>query len=134
MIGRNRLPVPTFRTDDWPIPEGVNYSKEAQQRCGEIIGQLRSEAERQALDRKIRQVQVDLPQLETELHLRKDGSMKNLVESKIARMETILDELQKDDWLSRNIGGYPELAETIKATREAVEAAKAQAARIEEKK
>ncbi len=133
LVGRQRLPLPTFRTDDWPIPEGVNYSQEAQQRCSEKIKQLRAEAEKQALDRKIRQMQVDVPQLETELHLRKNGSMKKLVQSKIARMETILDELQKDEWLSRNVNAYPELAEKIKAARAAVEAAKVQAEEIEEK-
>ena len=132
MVGRNRLPVPTFRTDDWPIPEGVNYSKEAQDRCRENLAVLRAEGEKQALDRKIRKMLVDLPVLETELHLRKNGSMKRLVESKIGRIEIILDELQEDDWLSRNIARYPELVEKVKATRETVEKLKSQAEAIEE--
>ena len=48
------------------------------------------------------------------------------VESKIARIETILDELQKDEWLSRSIEKYPALVEKIKATRKAIEEAKAE--------
>ncbi len=132
LVGRNRIPMPTFRTDDWPIPEGMNYSDEVRQQCSENLTQLRAEAEKQTLDRKIRQMLVDVPLLETELHLRKNGSMKQLVQSKIARMELILDELQKDEWLSRAIARHPELVERISATREVVEKAKSQAAGIEE--
>ncbi|NQU23762.1 MAG: hypothetical protein HQ567_20970, partial [Candidatus Nealsonbacteria bacterium] len=132
LIGRERLPLPTFRTDDWPIPEGVNYSEEAKQACSEKISQLKAEAEMQALDRKIRQMQFDLPLLEKELHLSKNGSMKQLVTSKIARTEAILDELQKDEWLSRNIARHPELVEKIDAVRAAVNAMKDRAAKIEE--
>jgi sialate O-acetylesterase len=134
LVGRNRLPMPTFRTDDWPIPKGANYSKEVAQQCSEDLRQLRAEAEKQALDRKVRQMQVDLPKLETELHLRKNGSPKKLIESKIARMAAVLDELEKDEWLSRHITrSQPELAAKIEAARGAVEALKAQAAKIEEK-
>jgi hypothetical protein len=39
--------------------------------------------------------------------------------------------LQKDDWLARQIAGQPALAEKIEATRQTVEALKAQAARLE---
>jgi len=131
MVGRGRLPVPTFRTDDWPIPEGVNYSKEAQAAASEILGRLKTEAERQALDRKIRQMQIDIPGLEQTLYVQKDKSLRKLVNSKISRMELILDELQKDEWLSRNIGQYPELAEKIEAARKTIEAAKAQADKVD---
>jgi hypothetical protein len=53
------------------------------------------------------------------------------LESKIARIETILDELQKDRWLSRNLEKYPALVEKIKAARKAMEKAKADAAGIQ---
>jgi hypothetical protein len=53
------------------------------------------------------------------------------LESKIARIETILDELQKDRWLSRNLEKYPALVEKIKAARKAMEKAKAEAAGIQ---
>jgi hypothetical protein len=53
------------------------------------------------------------------------------IESKIARIETILDELQKDRWLSRNLEKYPALVEKIKAARKAMEKAKAEAAGIQ---
>jgi hypothetical protein len=136
MVGRERLPLATFRTDDWPIPEGVNYSKEAETRCRENLDRLKAEAEKQALDRKIRQMMVDLPKLENELELRKNGSSKRLIESEISRLEAILDELQTtDEWLSNRIRGqYPDLAEKVRATREAVEALKSVAEAIEEGK
>ena len=43
------------------------------------------------------------------------------LESKIARIETILDELQKDTWLSRNLEKYPALVEKIESARKAME-------------
>ena len=131
MVGRERLPLPTFRTDDWPIPEGVSYSKEAKESSSERLKQLKAEGERQALDRKIRQMQLDLPKLEHELHVRKNGSAGGLVRSKLARMAKILDELQKDDWLSRNVGKYPKLVEKLKEARAAVEAASAESGGID---
>ena len=133
MVGRGRLPMPTFRTDDWPIPEGVRYSKEAGEKAKENLKQLKEKGEKQALDRKIRQMQVDLPKLENALHFRKNRNMKKLVESKIARMETILDQLQKDQWLSRNLRKYPKLTERIKAARAAIEAVRAESKSIEDK-
>ena len=53
------------------------------------------------------------------------------LESKIARIETILDELQKDEWLSRNLMKYPGLVEKINVTRKAIEDTKAEAAGIQ---
>ena len=132
MVGRERLPVPVFRTDDWPLPVGVTYSKEAQEQAGKKLAEMLAEAQKQALDRKVRQMQLDLPKLEAVLHLQKGGSMKKLVASKIARLEAILDELQKDAWLSSNIAQYPELVEKVNATRQAVLTLKAQAAKIEQ--
>jgi len=136
MVGRNRLPAPTFRTDDWPIPKGMSYDKQVREQCSEVLKQLTAEAGKQALDRKIRQIEMDLPILENELYLQKLGSEKQLIESKIKRMESVLDELEEtDEWLSRRIKrNHPELVEKLKAAREAVEALKAQAAKIEEEK
>ena len=132
MVGRERLPLPTFRTDDWPLPVGVSYSKEAQQQAGENLDELKTQAEWQAIDRKLRQLQIELPALEHELYVKRGPSnVKGLVAAKIARIETILDELQKDDWLSRQIAGQPDLVGKIEATRQAVEAMKAQAANPE---
>jgi len=132
LVGRGRLPLPTFRTDDWPIPEGVNYTQEAKEEASANIAELKKKAEPQVLDRKIRQMQIDLPELEKTLHLSNGGSVKNLVQGKISRLEAILDELQKDDWLSRTISRDADLVEKTKAVRETVEALKAQAAKIED--
>jgi hypothetical protein len=132
MVGRERLPLATFRTDDWPLPVGVNYSKQAEEEAKQKLAELMAEAERQALDRKIRQMQIDLPELERELYLRKNGSnAKGLIASKVARIEAILDEFQEDEWLSRRIAEQPELAEQIRAARQAVETMRAQAAKLE---
>jgi sialate O-acetylesterase len=123
LVGRGRLPVPVFRTDNWAIPEGVSYSSEAKDATNAKIKELKAKAEIQVLDRKIRQLQIDLPKLEGDLY---KGDVRKQVESKITRIETILDELQKDKWLSRSIEKYPALVEKIKATRKAIEEAKAE--------
>jgi len=135
MVGRERIPIATFRTDNWPIPEGVSYSKEAQAKCKEAIEELKARAGKDALDRKIRQRLVDLPKLEHELHIRhkQGGGLKTLVESKIARLEGVLDELQKDAWVARGVSQYPQLAGKLKALRAEVEAAKAEVKKIEAK-
>ncbi|MDE0736025.1 MAG: hypothetical protein OSB47_09395 [Pirellulaceae bacterium] len=131
MVGRNRIPMPTFRTDNWPIPAGVNYSKDAQDKSKQQLDQLRQVAQRQALDRKIRQAQVDLPRLETELY---KGNAKGQIQSKLARLEAILTEMQTDKWLSNRIrGDHPELAKSIKALQETIAALKAQADAIPDK-
>ena len=124
LVGANNLPMPTFRTDDWPLPVGVNYSKEAQKEADEELRRLKEEAEKQALDRKIRQMQSDLPALEMELHVRKNQNWKALAESRIARMGSVLDVLEKDS--SR----YPELKEAMKQARETIDRLKAQAESI----
>ena len=128
MVGRNRIPMPTFRTDNWPIPEGVNYSKEAQDQSKQQLEKLRQLGQQQALDRKIRQAQIDLPRLEGELYR---GDARGQVQSKLARLEAILSEMQEDKWLSGKIrGDHPELAESIKALQKNVQAIKAQAEEI----
>ncbi|NQV31265.1 MAG: hypothetical protein HQ515_01155, partial [Phycisphaeraceae bacterium] len=126
LVGRARLPLPVFRTDTWKIPEGVNYSKEAKDVADARLKALKAKAARQALDRKIRQIQIDLPSLEGELYR---GDVKKQVESKIARIEAILDELQNDKWLSRNLEKYPALVEKIEATRKAMKEAKTETAK-----
>jgi len=128
MVGRNRIPMPTFRTDNWPIPEGVNYSKDAQDQSKQQLQILRELGEQQALDRKIRQAQVDLPRLEAELYR---GDVKGQVQSKLSRLEAILTEMQEDKWLSEKIrGDHPDLAESINALQEHFEKLKTQAEAI----
>jgi hypothetical protein len=106
LVGRERLPMLTFRTDDWPIPEGVNYSKEAKEASSAKIKELQEIGKRQALDRKMRQLQVDLPRLE----------------SKLARIDGILDEFEADSWLARQLNGYdPEFVAKLKALRTGLE-------------
>jgi len=134
MVGRDNLPMPVFRTDDWPLPVGVRYSKEAQAKASEKLAEMLAEAQAQALDRKIRQARIDIPRLESELYMGKiERSAKKLAASKIARLKAILDELQsKDSPLARDVQKQPELARKLDAARKAVEALKTQAAKIEQ--
>jgi hypothetical protein len=118
LVGRERIPVPTFRTDNWPIPEGMNYSPEAKKISEDKIKALRETAQRQALDRKIRQMQLDLPALERDLN---QGDARAQIESKLRRIEAVLNEFETDPWLSRQLAGYDaEFSGKLKALRERV--------------
>ncbi|HJM56701.1 MAG: hypothetical protein CMJ98_12040 [Planctomycetes bacterium] len=118
LVGRERIPVPTFRTDNWPIPEGMNYSPEAKKISEDKIKALRETAQRQALDRKIRQMQMDLPALERDLN---QGNARAQIESKLRRIEAVLNEFETDPWLSRQLAGYDaEFSGKLKALRERV--------------
>ena len=64
---------------------------------------MRETAQRQAIERKIRQMQIDLPALERDLN---KGDAKAQIESKIRRMETLLNEFKTDPWLSRQLMEY----------------------------
>ena len=120
LVGRERIPIPTFRTDDWPIPEGVNYSSEAKEASTAKLKELKEIGVRQALDRKVRQLQIDIPRLEAELFR---GDAKGSIENKLSRIQGILDEFENDSWLSRQLKGYdPEFAAKIEGLRGRVEA------------
>lgn len=53
LVGRGNLPAPTFRTDDWPLTEGVRYSEEARKAAEANIKALQEQGARFALDRKL---------------------------------------------------------------------------------
>ena len=113
LVGRERLPMATFRTDGWPIPEGVNYTQEAKEASSAKIKKLQEIGEKQALDRKIRQLQIDLPRLESELFR---GDARAQIESKLKRIDSILEEFETDSWLSRQLREHdPELRPKLDA-------------------
>ena len=118
LVGREGLPVATFRTDDWPIVEGLSYSEEAKKASNEEIANLREAGQRQAADRKLRQALLDLPLLEAE-RFKGDGA--GLVESKLARLEAILGELEEKG-MERFLGEKEaDWRKHLKEAREAVE-------------
>lgn len=119
MVGRERLPLETFRTDDWPIPEGVSYSEEAKKDASELLKQLKERGQKQALDRRLRQMQIDQSRAETELY---KGDTASLIESKVSRLESIFDDLLDPDTTGRMIRrDRPELIQKLEALRKQVE-------------
>lgn len=123
LVGRERLPVPTFRTDDWPIVEGVSYSEEAKKASNDKIKAMQEEGKKLALDRKMRQLQIDLPNLEKELYKGDGGGQ---LSSKLERITGILVELQTDHWLSGSIQReHPEMLKKIEELKKEVESIKA---------
>lgn len=119
MVGRERLPLETFRTDDWPIPEGVNHSTDAKKAATEQINQLKKEGQRLALDRKLRQMALDQAKTESELH---KGSPEGLVEARLSRMQSTLDSLLESSAVERSLRkDRPELLEKLESLRKQVE-------------
>lgn len=118
LVGRERLPMATFRTDDWPIPEGVNYSEEAGKASSEAIKKLKEMGAQQAADRKLRQALSDIPRLEAE-NFKGDGA--GLLENKIARMEAILEELGSRSNQRMIEKERPEMKEKLDALRKTIE-------------
>jgi hypothetical protein len=119
LVGRERLPVPTFRTDAWPIVEGVSYSEEAKRVAAEKIKAMQEQAKGLALDRRIRQMQIDLPHLEKELY---KGDASGQLRSKLERITSIVNELRDDKWLSGALEReHPELVGQIELIGKQVE-------------
>jgi hypothetical protein len=133
LVGRGNLPLPTFRTDDWPLPETYRYSDEARKKADEVNAANLLTAQKQALDRKIRQALIDLPKLEQELYLSKlQRDEPKLIASKVNRAAAAIGELTEDRGpLSRTIQGNPELAKKLEAAQKALAELKAEAAKIE---
>jgi len=134
LVGRNNEPVATFRTDDWPLPESYRYSKEAAEKTAAENAAALLTAEKQALDRKIRQAMIELPRLEAELYSSKlQRDARKLAESKIARAAAAIGELVDGRGpLARTVGDNPELAKKIQAAQKALDALKAEAKKISE--
>jgi hypothetical protein len=121
LVGRERLPMATFRTDDWPIPEGVNYSDEAKKASEAKLKELKEIGAQQAADRKLRQALLDVPRLERE-RFKGDGA--GLLTSKIARFEAILDELESKEAARALERVRPDLKEKLSDLRKGVAALK----------
>ena len=107
--------MPTFRTDNWPIPQGVSYTDQSKKTSEAYLKALRETAQRHALDRKIRQMQIDLPALERDLN---KGNATGQIEAKLDRLNALLDEFKTDPWLSRQLKDYdPEFEAKLEAMR-----------------
>jgi len=128
MVGRARLPVPTFRTDDWPIARGVSYSKEASERSRQMIEVRKAIGKLEAFDRKIKQAEIDVPNYERDLH---KGNVKSLLDSKIGRLQRIVKDVQEDKAIARQISGSPEMLEQLKSIEELLGQLKEKASKLE---
>ena len=64
-------------------------------------------------------MQVDLPRLESELFR---GDATGQIESKLTRINGILNEFEADSWLARQLNGHdPEFLAKLKAVRASLE-------------
>ncbi len=127
LVGQGNLPVHAFRTDDWPLPvaELEIYPQEVQLQIRARLAEALAAGQKQALDRKLRQAMIDVPKLEASIYIKGADGVDRLVAAKIARLESILDELKGQSWHLRNLlKDHPGLAAKIDAVRKAAEALK----------
>ncbi len=119
----HNLPTPTFRTDDWPLPRMYSHTPEQRDACRKAVDEQRRAAQIQALDRAIREAMLSPPKLERELYLgRIQRDPRQLLRSKAARVEAILQEYG-DDWLTRYCAeNNPAVAAKLQALEEARQA------------
>lgn len=121
LCGNHNLPVPTFRTDDWPIPEMFGHEPELRKRCEERIRELRKAAELQALDRKLREALMSLGEVERQLFMgRYQRDPAKLLESKARRIAMTLDEMESESVKRLYDKDNPVVARKIKAVRSAL--------------
>ena len=101
----DNLPVPTFRTDDWPIPGafGSEYSREYEGTMRAVTHYLRLIAEAEEADRKIRQAFVDIEKNvklrynrspEIQQQLEELQSLKQRMEAELAKEVKAVHELR----------------------------------------
>ena len=119
------LPVPSFRTDDWPLP------------TPEELAANRVIAKYYAADRKVREALTSLPKNEMAAaratqSLKKGSQYKQLLLYKQAALESIVADMKKG-WLANNIRSKsPELAKQVVELEKLNEAIKKEIVKIEE--
>jgi sialate O-acetylesterase len=92
----DNLPVPTFRTDDWPIPGayGHEYGKEYADKMGEVTHFLRLIAQTEEADRKIRQAFVDIEK-NIDLRFRKLAQSDPELKEQLAELKDLRERMEK---------------------------------------
>ena len=113
------LPVPSFRTDDWPIPDG------------EQIVAARELAQKYAMDRQWQEAVRGLDALEGGLS-RVDGDSfrKRRLEFKRDRLRKVVEEIESD-WPAKDLKQHPSLAEKIAQLRTLVKGLDEEIGKIE---
>ncbi len=121
LCGNHNLPVPTFRTDDWPIPEMWSHDPELRDKCRQRIEELRRQATLQALDRKLREALLSLGEVERQMFLgRIQRDRKKFLRSKANRIAFTLDELASEPVRRLYEKQNPAIARKIEAIRAAL--------------
>ncbi len=118
-------PVPSFRTDDWPLPTLEEFTRN------------RDLAKYYAADRMIREALVNLPKNELAAaraaeKLKKGSQYKQQLLYKQAALESIVADMGKG-WLASNINSKsPELEKRVVELEELIKAIKKEIAKVEE--
>jgi len=110
-VGRGEMPLLSFRTDDWPLPESWKYDPALIKPAEEKIREQMALGRRQAVERQLAETMLKLTQLDAERFLGKhDRSPERLLQSKAARIAAVVEDIQRAEAeLFRRRGGNPEI-------------------------
>jgi len=94
LVGRDNIPTPTFRTDDWPLVYKASHTEEARERSKADAARRQEIAEKMILERKMREFSGMVPSVEAGYLQGKDKDTRKYFDSKMGRMKSVLTELQ----------------------------------------
>jgi len=122
-VGRGEMPLLSFRTDDWPLPESWKYDPAL---AGPVEGKIKEQTavgRMQALERQIAELMMRVSALDTERFLGKsEKSPKNLLKAKAARITAIVEDIkQAEADLFRKRGGNAEIDKKLAIVQAALE-------------
>jgi len=126
-VGFREMPLPSFRTDDWPLPISWKYDKALAGAGDQKIKKQIALGRKHASERKMAERMIELSELDAERFLGKaEKNPRGLFRSKAARIAAVIADIKRTEAeLFRRRGGNPEIDKklaTLEAALRGVEA------------
>ena len=122
-VGRGEMPLLSFRTDDWPLPESWRYDPALIKPAEEKIKEQTALGRRQAIERQLAETMLKLTEFDAQRFLGKlDKSPMRLLKSKAARIAAVVEDIKRAEaQLFRKRGGNPEIDKKLEKLQAALE-------------
>ena len=127
-VGFREMPLPSFRTDDWPLPVSWKYDEALVGADEEKIKEQIALGRKHAAERKMAEHMIALSELDAERFFGKETrSSKALLLSKAARIAAVIGDLRQiDKDLHSRRGGNPEIDKKLIALEAALKEVEAE--------
>ncbi len=132
-VGRGELPLLSFRTDDWPLPESWKYDPTLQEGVAEKLKEQTTAGRSRAMERKMAQRMMELSQLDTQRYLGKaDRSASALLLNKVARISAVIEDIkQAEVTLFARRGGNPQIDKELEKLEAALKQVEAEIGKLD---